>query len=70
MKVIKEYPSKIDADIARGFLETEGIVVFISTDDRGGVGGVSIGLKPAKLAVPDDDVERALDILNRVDPNQ
>ena len=59
MKIIKSYPTTIEADLARITLEAAGIpsiVVGISAGMEGGVAGV-------QLLVPDDPVEAALTLL-------
>ena len=59
MKIIKSYPTTVEADLARITLEAAGIpsiVVGISAGMEGGVAGV-------QLLVPDDPVEAALTVL-------
>lgn len=59
MKTIKTYSTRVEADVARIALESEGIpsvVVGIGTGMEGGTGGV-------QLLVQDDRVERALKVL-------
>ena len=59
MKIIKSYPNRVDADIARLELDAAGVpavVVGIGVGMEGGVSGV-------QLLVEDDYVERALEIL-------
>ena len=59
MKIIKSYPTRVEADLARLELEAAGIpstVVGISAGMEGGVAGV-------QLLVPDDRVEGALIVL-------
>jgi len=59
MKIIKSYPTTVEADLARITLEAAGIpsiVVGISAGMEGGVAGV-------QLLVPDDPVEAALTLL-------
>jgi hypothetical protein len=59
MKIIKSYPTTVEADLARLALEAAGIpstVVGISAGMEGGVAGV-------QLLVQDDQVEAALTLL-------
>ncbi|TLY80969.1 MAG: DUF2007 domain-containing protein [Gammaproteobacteria bacterium] len=59
MKIIKSYPTTVEADLARLELEAAGIpsiVVGISAGMEGGVAGV-------QLLVQDDQVEAALTLL-------
>jgi Putative prokaryotic signal transducing protein len=59
MKIIKSYPTTVEADLARIALEAVGIpstVVGISAGMEGGLGGV-------QLLVQDDRVEEALSLL-------
>ncbi len=59
MKILKSYPTTVEADVARLALEAAGIpsiVVGISAGMEGGVAGV-------QLLVPDDRVEAALTLL-------
>ena len=59
MKIIKSYPTTVEADLARLELEAAGIpstVVGISAGMEGGMAGV-------QLLVPDDRVEGALIVL-------
>jgi hypothetical protein len=59
MKIIKSYPTRVDADIARLELDAAGVpsvVVGIGLGMEGGAAGV-------QLLVEDDYVEQALEIL-------
>ena len=59
MKVIKSYPTRVEADLARIALEAAGVpsvVVGIGVGMEGGAAGV-------QLLVPDDRVEAALKVL-------
>jgi hypothetical protein len=59
MKVIKSYPSRVEADLARIALDAEGIAATVI-----GVGvGMEGGADSVRLLVPDDDVDAALKIL-------
>ena len=59
MKLIKTYPTRVEADLARIALHAEGIeatVVGVGVTMQGGVDGV-------RLLVPDAQVEAALEVL-------
>jgi hypothetical protein len=59
MKVIKSYPSRVEADLARIALDAEGITATVL-----GVGvGMEGGADSVRLMVPDDEVDAALKIL-------
>jgi hypothetical protein len=59
MKIIKSYPTRVEADLARMALEAAevpSVVVGIGLGMEGGAAGV-------QLLVPDDRVEAALKVL-------
>jgi Putative prokaryotic signal transducing protein len=59
MKIIKSYPSRVEADLARIALEAAdvpSVVVGLGVGMEGGTAGV-------QLLVPDDQVEAALNVL-------
>jgi Putative prokaryotic signal transducing protein len=59
MKIIKSYPTRVEADLARIALEAAdvpSVVVGIGVGMEGGTAGV-------QLLVPDDRVEAALNVL-------
>jgi hypothetical protein len=59
MQVIKTYPSRVEADLARITLSAEGIGAIVI-----GVGvGMEGGMDSVRLMVPDDEVDAALKIL-------
>jgi hypothetical protein len=61
MEVITTFPTRVEADLARIELEAAGIpcvVVGVEAAMDGGIAGV-------RLLVPEDRVERALEILER-----
>jgi hypothetical protein len=60
MRVIRTFPTQVEADLARITLEGAGIpvvVVGVGIGMEGGIGGV-------QLLVPEDRVEAALKLLN------
>jgi hypothetical protein len=59
MKVIKSYPSRVEADLASIALSAEGIEATVI-----GVGvGMEGGADSVRLMVPDDEVDAALKVL-------
>jgi hypothetical protein len=59
MKIIKSYPTRVEADLARIALEAAdvpSVVVGLGVGMEGGTAGV-------QLLVPDDQVEAALNVL-------
>jgi hypothetical protein len=59
MKIIKSYPTRVEADLARMALEAAdvpSVVVGLGVGMEGGTAGV-------QLLVPDDQVEAALSVL-------
>jgi Putative prokaryotic signal transducing protein len=59
MKIIKSYPTRVEADLARIALEAAdvpSVVVGLGVGMEGGTAGV-------QLLVPDDQVEAALGVL-------
>jgi hypothetical protein len=62
--VIREYPTTIDAELAKSALESVGIESMIRSDDKGGQSpGLAFG-RGVELLVRADDVDAADDILN------
>jgi len=62
---IKTYPNRIDAEIAKGFLEKNGIKAIISADDAGGIlPNLLWSTGGAKLLVKKEDKEAATRFLS------
>jgi len=59
--VVRTFRSRLEAEMARGLLEAEGIRSEITADD---IGGQMPGMSPARLAVLRQDGERAERILD------
>jgi hypothetical protein len=59
---VATFPSAVDAQIARGILDEEGIESMIRSDDAGGMYPAIGG---AQLLVRSEDAVRAADALNR-----
>ena len=63
MKILKSYPTRLDADLARIALDAAGVpsvVVGTGVELEGGAAGV-------QLLVPDDRVAEALAVLEALD---
>ena len=61
---IKTYTNRIGAEIAKGFLEKNGIKAMVSADDAGGMRPDLLwGTGGAKLLVKEEDTKKALDKL-------
>jgi hypothetical protein len=66
--IVKAFTERTEAEIARGFLEAEGIAAAIAADDLGSEGpGMTFG-KPIDLVVEASDVERARELLEQAVP--
>lgn len=59
--VVRTFRSRLEAEMARGILEDEGIRSQVTADD---LGGQLPGMLPARLAVLREDRERAERILD------
>lgn len=58
--VIRKFRSRLEAEMAQGLLEGEGIRSEVSADD---IGGQIPGMLPARLAVLSTDRDRAEQVL-------
>lgn len=67
MQVVKLYENRMDAEIAKGFLENNGIKAFIMSDTGAGVHPELAERHSIKLCVADEEVESAQEILKSVD---
>jgi len=69
--IVRSFTERTEAEIARGFLEAEGIPAAIAADDLGAEGpGMTFG-KPINLVVEAADVERAGELLDQsVSPDE
>ena len=67
MKTLGHYPSRIDAEIVKNFLESNGIKAFITSDDEGGLHpalGAQLG---ATLNVSDEDYPEAQKVIQTLE---
>jgi hypothetical protein len=67
MKIIRTYTSRMEADIAKGFLKSAGITSFVSSDDQGSLDPALMHRHGAQLSVSDQDVDKATEILDQVE---
>lgn len=56
------YPSRVEADIAKGLLETNGIKAILAADDAGGSYPM-MGMLGVKLQVNSEDFKKAKKLL-------
>lgn len=65
--VVATYPYRHQAELARGYLEDAGLEAALFIDDAGGsVEGMAF-TRPARLIVRRADIERAREVLDRVE---
>lgn len=61
--VVEKFTSRMEAELAAGLLEAEGIQAFVSADDAGGAYPQLQYLRGVELIVFPEDEERAREIL-------
>lgn len=61
--VVKIFDNRLEADIAKSYLESEGIDVIIRADDAGGMLPTLSSLNGVALLVPKQDFAKASAIL-------
>lgn len=64
---IKTFLNRYEADLAKGFLESEGIEAFVSADDAGGMRPHLAFTGGVRLMVKNEEAEAALQILEDQD---
>jgi hypothetical protein len=62
-KVVCEYSNHVEAEIAKGILNSNGIKSFIHSDDCGGIAGGQTYITGVQLLVSESDLEQANIIL-------
>jgi predicted Fe-Mo cluster-binding NifX family protein len=61
--VLETFPSRIEAEMAQGILESEGIEAVVMADDAGGAYPMLQFIRGVKLMVAPEDKVRAIEIL-------
>jgi predicted Fe-Mo cluster-binding NifX family protein len=61
--ILETFPNRIEAEMAAGLLESEGIEVMIMADDAGGAYPMLQFIRGVKLMVAPEDKARAQEIL-------
>ena len=61
--VLETFPSRIEAEMAQGILESEGIEAIVMADDAGGAYPMFQFIRGVKLMVASEDEARAQEIL-------
>lgn len=62
--VAASYRHRHEAEMARGYLEDDGIPVALAVDDAGGAyAGLTLSARPARVLVRHEDLERARRLL-------
>jgi hypothetical protein len=61
--VLKTFPNRIEAEMAAGLLESEGIEAMVMADDAGGTYPMLQFIRGVKLMVAPEDEARAREIL-------
>ncbi|HEX9721886.1 MAG TPA: hypothetical protein VGA53_01335 [Candidatus Paceibacterota bacterium] len=65
--IIKNYPTRTEAEIAKQFLESQGIQCVVSADDMGGMRhDLLMATGGAKLLCREEDRENAFDLLKSI----
>lgn len=63
LQTIKTYGSRLEAEVAKSFLTSSGIIAVVISDDAGGMYPPSFSAV-VELKVASDDAEVALQLLN------
>ena len=66
--VVARYRSRVEAELARGMLEAEGITVSVLVDEGETAGVHTVYEGGARLLARDEDVDRARALLAEVEP--
>jgi hypothetical protein len=65
--VLETFPSRIEAEMAAGLLESEGIACLILADDAGGLYPMLQFVRGVRLLVAPEDRDRAREILKAME---
>lgn len=60
---IKTYNNRVEANLAKGLLVTNGVEAVISADDASGSYGSNVAFGGVRLLVKKEDVQKALELL-------
>jgi hypothetical protein len=60
---VKSFSNRLEADVAKGKLESENIVSFVTADDEGGMIPFQLGKDGVQLFVKEEDLKKAQEIL-------
>lgn len=63
MVTIRVFNSRVEADLAKGLLESEGIPAHVSADDQGGLSPGMAYANGVTLKVDEEDAEEARKLL-------
>lgn len=64
--LVKVYDNRLEADIMKSYLESEGIVAIIQADDAGGMLPTLASSNGVFLFVPEKDLVQAQEIVKKV----
>lgn len=68
LSCIKTYNNKVEAEIAKGLLEANGIKAIVSVDDCGGMRPhLQLSVWGVRLLVKREDAQKALEVLGDFD---
>lgn len=67
--VVKSFNTRLEAQIAKSFLEVNGVKVFVTADDEGGANPfpMAVTSSGAKLYVTKKDAKKALELLKEAE---
>lgn len=68
LEIVKTFEDKVEAEIAKAYLESNGITSYIRADDEGGMlGGFQLGANGILLFVKRSEKEKAFQLLKSKD---
>lgn len=68
LEIVKTFENKLEAEIAKAYLDSYGIVSFIRADDEGGMlGRFQLGARGVLLFVKKSEKEKAFQLLKSKD---
>ena len=63
LEIIADFNNHVEADFAKGLLESHGIKAIKQSDDCGGTAGGQTFIRGVQLLISRDDLKRAKEIL-------